>query len=97
MTIDERIEKLAERHEALTQTVELMILENRERDAKFAERDARLAERDAKLAERDAKLAERDAKIGTLVIQVVESVQKLAVIVESHERRITHLEGEAQA
>jgi hypothetical protein len=76
MTIDERIEKLAERHEALTQTVELMILENRERDA---------------------KLAERDARIGTLVIQVVESVQKLAVIVESHERRITHLEGEAQA
>jgi predicted nuclease with TOPRIM domain len=29
MTIDERLEKLAERHEALTQTVELMAAENR--------------------------------------------------------------------
>jgi hypothetical protein len=30
MTIDERLEKLIERHEALTQTVELMVIENRE-------------------------------------------------------------------
>jgi methyl-accepting chemotaxis protein len=29
MTIDERLEKLTERHEALTQTVELMAAENR--------------------------------------------------------------------
>jgi archaellum component FlaC len=29
MTIDERLERLAERHEALTQTVELMAAENR--------------------------------------------------------------------
>jgi archaellum component FlaC len=29
MTIDERLERLAERHEALTQTVELMAVENR--------------------------------------------------------------------
>ena len=30
MTIDERLERLVERHEALTQTVELMALDNRE-------------------------------------------------------------------
>lgn len=35
MTIDERLEKLTERHEALTQTVELMAIENRERDKRF--------------------------------------------------------------
>ena len=29
MTIDERLEKLTERHEALTQSVELMVAENR--------------------------------------------------------------------
>ena len=29
MTIDERLERLTERHEALTQTVELMAAENR--------------------------------------------------------------------
>jgi hypothetical protein len=37
MTIDERLEKLTERHEALTQTVELMAIENRERDRRQAE------------------------------------------------------------
>jgi len=37
MTIDERLERLAERHEALTQTVELMAAENRERDRRLAE------------------------------------------------------------
>jgi hypothetical protein len=76
MTIDERLEKLAERHESLAQAVELMVMENRERDA---------------------RLAERDTKIGDLIIQVVESVQKLAIVAGSHERRITHLEGGAQA
>lgn len=33
MTIDERLEKLVERHEALTQTVELIAMENRGSDA----------------------------------------------------------------
>jgi len=32
MTIDERLERLTGRHEAFTQTVELMAAENRERD-----------------------------------------------------------------
>lgn len=36
-TIDERLEKLTERHEALTQTVELMTAENRERDRRMGE------------------------------------------------------------
>ena len=37
MTIDERLEKLTERHEALTQSVELMVAENRARDRKWDE------------------------------------------------------------
>ena len=39
MTIDERLERLTERHEAITQSVELMAAENRERDEKW---DARM-------------------------------------------------------
>jgi archaellum component FlaC len=46
MTIDERLDRLTERHEALTQSVELMALENKERDRRLAvenkERDRRL-------------------------------------------------------
>jgi hypothetical protein len=37
MTIDERIERLTERHEALTQTVELIVAENRQRDRRLGE------------------------------------------------------------
>ena len=42
MTLDERLERLTERHEALTQTVELMAAENRDRDKRLEERDKRL-------------------------------------------------------
>jgi len=37
VTIDERLDKLTERHEALTQTVELTAAENRERDRRMGE------------------------------------------------------------
>ena len=36
MDIDQRLDRLIERHEALTQTVELMAAENRERDQRLA-------------------------------------------------------------
>jgi hypothetical protein len=54
MTIDERIEKLTERHETLTQSVELMAAENRDRDAKLGKLFGQIAEslqRLAKIAE----------------------------------------------
>jgi hypothetical protein len=35
LTIEERLEKLTERHEALTQTVELTASENRDRDQRW--------------------------------------------------------------
>jgi hypothetical protein len=37
MTIDERLDRLAERHEALTQSVELMRLEGQEQGKRIAE------------------------------------------------------------
>jgi hypothetical protein len=37
MTIDERLERLTERHEALTHTVELTAIENAQRDRRMGE------------------------------------------------------------
>ncbi|HEY1341085.1 MAG TPA: hypothetical protein VGF59_26420 [Bryobacteraceae bacterium] len=37
MTIDERLEKLAERHEALTQTVELLVGMQRQNEERFGQ------------------------------------------------------------
>ncbi len=61
MTIDERLERLTERHEALAQTVELMVAENR---AEGRRQDARINELinainiDADNIRRLAKIAE---------------------------------------
>jgi regulator of replication initiation timing len=44
MTIDQRLERLTERHEALTQSVELMAAENRQTAAENKQRDKRLGE-----------------------------------------------------
>jgi hypothetical protein len=37
MNIDERIERLTERHEALTMSVEIMVAENRQGDRRMGE------------------------------------------------------------
>ncbi len=37
MTIDERLEKLAERHEALTQTVELLLAVNQQNEKRMGQ------------------------------------------------------------
>ena len=79
MTIDERLDKLAERHEALTQTVELMVMENRERDAKWDKRFDQLTTRTESLT--------------STVEAIAALTQTLAIVAESHERRITHFEG----
>lgn len=44
MAVEEKLEKLTERHEALTQTVELMAAESRDRDQKADARMTRLIE-----------------------------------------------------
>lgn len=58
MTIDERLERLTERHEALTQSVELMAAENRERDEKADARMGKLIGLIEKLAVSVDKVAQ---------------------------------------
>jgi hypothetical protein len=81
MTIDERLEKLTERHEALTQSLELSILENRERYASWgAERAESAWDKQVKfIGESLARLA------GTAILH-----QHLP---NSHDDRLDRLEG----
>ncbi|MCX6592559.1 MAG: hypothetical protein NTZ56_13640 [Acidobacteria bacterium] len=79
MTIDERLERLTERHQALVESVELFVASTREN---FQSTNAGLA------------------RVGTMVDQLVvavqqtnESVASLLTVVESHQRRISGLEG----
>ncbi len=76
MTIDDRLDRLTERHEALTQSVELLLVETRELRAGQERSD------------------EHIRKITTAIELDAENIRALARVAESHERRLTDLEGE---
>ena len=78
MDFEERLERLRERHEALTQTVELMIHLHQEDHLKH----------EAALTKHDEALAKNQV----LMAQVLESIDSLARIAHAHERRISNLE-----
>jgi len=76
MTIEERLDRLTERHEALTQSVELLLVETRELRAGQEKNGEHL-------------------RVITRAIELdAENIRALARIAESHERRLSHLEGE---
>jgi hypothetical protein len=68
VTVDERIERLTERHEALTQALELM----------------------------QRMWQDQWSKVSTALQQDGENIRALARIAEIHERRLTHLEDDAE-
>jgi phage-related minor tail protein len=82
MTIDERLDRLTERHEALTQSVELLLVETREmRGAQAAYEAAQ------------GKTDEQIRKITRAIELDAENIRALARIAENHERRLTDLQG----
>jgi hypothetical protein len=78
MTIDERLERLTERHEALTQTVEIIAGIQRENE--------RLHEK----AYQENEEAHRKNEV--LLGHVIESIDSLARIAHAHEQRISGIE-----
>ena len=74
MTLDERLERLTERHEALTQTVELIVAENRHAAEKLAAENEQLA----------AENKQRDRRLG----EIMEGIASLLHIAEIHEQRL---------
>ena len=64
MTIDERLEKLAEQHRALAGTVEIIAGMQRETERREQERDAQYAERDAANETRMAQLMDTMNRLG---------------------------------
>ena len=79
MTIDERLERLTERHEALTQSIELTHND--------------IAEMQQREAQRDAKYNERFSRILDVVEKQAGNIDKLAAVAHEHEHRIERLEG----
>jgi hypothetical protein len=107
MTIDERLEQLAERHVALTQTVELMAHMHQTDDKRSEEAHRRSEEahkrseeahrRNLEAHQRYEEAHRRNeeamAKNQTLIAQIMESITSLARIAQAHEHRISGLES----
>ena len=70
MNIDQRLDRLTERHEALAESIELLTADIREMAAENRKRDERFG-------------------------QLMTGIGQLLSIAESHERRLTDLEGGA--
>jgi hypothetical protein len=86
MTIDERLERLAERHEALSHTVELLATEGKETGEKIRAL--------AILAEQNEVRSERmQAAISRSFEAIRDSLQRLERIATAHEHRLTDLEN----
>jgi len=80
-TIDERLDRLTERHEALTQSVELLL--RSQSDAKATVES---------LLKSQTKTETMLAKTETMLAEVVGSINSLARIAHAHEERISGLE-----
>ena len=88
MSIDEPLDRLTE-HEALTQSVELMMHQQREWF------EASQAWQETSQAWQEKSQISQD-KNQVLIAQILESVNGLARIAHAHERRLTNLEGGRQ-
>jgi hypothetical protein len=96
MNIDERLDRLVERHEALTQTVEHLALQGEEQSKLLriqGEHIARQGEHIVRQGEQIARQGEHIDRMLTLFEKDGESIRSLARIAEIHDRRISGLEG----
>jgi chromosome segregation ATPase len=75
VTIDERLDRLTERHEALTQSVELLAIASQRTD------------------EQIRALGEKIDALTVRVDLLTAASSALVRVMESHERRLTDLEG----
>ena len=100
MSFEERIERITERHEALAQSVELFLMTTRENAARTDAHFDRLTERMDHLTVRMDQLTVNVDHLTVKIDDLTDDVKQLSGIAgalvrtaESHERRITRIEG----
>jgi DNA anti-recombination protein RmuC len=96
MTIDERLDRLVDRHEALAQSVELLQVAQLETEKRFKETDQRfrdIGEQFRGIGERFRETGEQFQQIAQLFAQSDGFIKSLADIAKRHEDRLDALEG----
>lgn len=87
--IDARLDRLTQRHEALTQTVEIIAAQMQETDKHIR----RLAERHEALAGHVQILTTNQERLQERVAQLTDLMLTLTSIVRRHEDRLDNLDG----
>ena len=91
MTIDERIDKLAERHEALAQSVELLVAQGIETRKMVEKTTASVSE----LGKTVHEISKAVHEMSKTVDIVARSVYEIAGAIQGHEKRMIRLEDRA--
>src|ERR1039457_5212801 len=95
MNIDERLERLAERHEALTQTMELFQHDTGEKIRALATIAEQNEARAAKMMDAiNSQHARSDATTYRSFEDIRDSLQRLERIAVAHERRLDEIQSE---
>lgn len=107
MNIDERLEKLTARTDALTHSVELLASMHKDNEKRMNERAEKMDQHMEQFTEEITgftlgmtmfsqemkKLAKRNVRLEGLVTDIAEGTARLLRAVEVHEQRISDLEG----
>ena len=98
MTIDERIDKLTERHEALSQTVELLVAQGVE-TRKMLEETRKMVDETRKMVDETTKMVEDTSasvkEVSKTVDVLARSIYEMVGAIRQHETRIVRLEDRA--
>ena len=98
MTIDERLEKLAERHESLTHAVELLARMQGDSEARLAKHERLLTEIDERLAASQSESNKRFAEVHDIFNEVAQiqrqqasEILKHAKLLSEHDERMDRI------
>jgi hypothetical protein len=99
MNIDDRLDRLTERHEALTQSLELFVAHARDEDDKLREEIRAVSEQVGAVGEQVGAVGEQVGAVGEQVKGLIEQVKAVNVaasllveVARSHQARIERLE-----
>jgi len=92
MTIDERLEKLAERHDALVLSVELLLASQKETDRRFKETDGRFKETDRQFRDMQRETDRRFRDLAEMLDETRGFINSLAEVALKHQQRLDALD-----
>jgi hypothetical protein len=88
MTIDERLDRLVQRHEALTESVQMLLLSHREHEQRS---EKQFAQHQQQFAQHQEEFAQHEQLFGQIALrlrEVTDGIDRLARVAGVHQERL---------